>query len=354
MNSVDEDSVFVELSRVLEKNPLKLNNWERLINHLLENYYKNEKLSIGERKDVLPLLRTTYKAMLLIFPYLENYVIEYGNMEFIEGNYKQFHLVYKEGLKKINNRSLLLWVSYLKMIIEEQVCLKLENKFILHKLREAEGYIGRHFHSQSFWTIYLLFLKKTCISNPKLYFDKLKDILKIINYDFAYNFRILFKELDSVNDMKQLKMFYDIKRIEPPKLLKPREKLELLKYKIKKVYKEEYKKIEKKVMILYNNYELPLTLYKQSNLYYTSPKIPLSPKFVQIWLTYISYAISTKDKYYIMLIFQRALLSSSIAHSKVIWMEYIKWLISCNDRVSAKEILNQSSLFIVSKKFIKK
>lgn len=342
-----EDLEFQRLSLSLERKPLLLNNWERIINHLLKKY-RNIKEDKTERQSVVLLLRTSYESLLTIFCYLENYVIEFANFEYEQGHYRKFHIIYKESLRKMNNRSLLLWVCYLKSLVERQDELNIGNSFILHKFQEAEKYIGKHYHSQPFWNIYLLFLKKHYISNPKIYLEKLRQLLSLSIYDFAYNFRLWFKELDSVNDLKQLKFFYNMSKLDIPKLLKPREKLELMKFKIKKIYKKMYKKIEEKVMKLYNNYELPLTVYKQSNLYYTSPKIPLSQTFVQLWVNYITYAISTKDKYYTMLIFQRALVSSSVAHSKIIWLYYIRWLVSLKDHASANEILKQSAHFIAS------
>ncbi|OBA28517.1 hypothetical protein HANVADRAFT_47194 [Hanseniaspora valbyensis NRRL Y-1626] len=351
VSHIDTDLEFQKLSKTLAKKPLVLNNWEKIINHLLKNYYKNSKLEDeDEKQKIIILLRDSYESMLTIFPYLENYVIEYANFELEQGNYKKFHIIYKESLRKMNNRSLLLWVSYLKTLVDKKTLLKIERKFLLHKFEDAEKYIGKHYHSQPFWNIYLLFLKKYYISNPTIYLSKLRQLLGLHIYDFAYNFRLWFKELESVNDLKQLNLFYNMKKMEIPKLLKPREKLELMKFKIKNIYKKMYKKIEIKVMKLYNNYELPLTVYKQSNLYYTSPKIPLSPTFVQLWVNYITYAISTKDKYYTMLIFQRALISSSMAHSKIVWLYYIKWLTSCKDYTSAKEILKQSIHFTTIKR----
>lgn len=345
--SVQNDPVFHQLCTTLERNPLAVNSWERVINHLLKNYLRSEKkLPEEEKTEVVTLLRTTYQSMLTVFPYLENYAIEYGNFEFEEGNYKKFHTVFRTSLKNMNNRSLLLWVSYLKILVDQKEALNVENKFILHRFQDAEKYIGLHYYSQPFWNLYLLFLKQNYIADPRLYLQTLRRLLKHPIYDFAYNYRLWLKELDSVSDYKQLKLFYNMSKIEVPRLLKPREKLELSKFKIKKFYKKEYKKIEEKVMKLYNNFELPLTVFKQCNQYYTSPRIPLSRTFIRLWESYISYAISTKNKHYVMLVFQRALTASSVAHSRTIWLRFIRWLVGIGDRASAEEILRQSARFV--------
>lgn len=361
MGVLEDDSRLQVLTTELKNDVASLNNWEALLNHILKTYYHNKKfqqLDDVVRSAVVNLLDTTYSSMLEIFPYLENYIIEYANFKLEQKKIGEFHKVYKHYMKMINNRSLLLWVNYLKIIVKNQEEFKLSTKHILHTFEKAEIYIGKHFYSQPFWNLYLLFLKKNYTSNPQIYLKKLRSLLTNPIYDFAYNFRLWLKELASVSDIKQLKFFYDMKKFDSkvPKLLKPREKLQFLKFKIDKIYKRLYKKVEERVMKLYNSFELPLTIFKQSNQYYTSSKIPLNPSFVQTWVRYINHALNTKvgrkkitkDKHYIMLIFQRALLSSSLCHNKIIWSLYIKWLSSIGDIKSAYAIYKQSHRFVIS------
>lgn len=366
MGLLEDDTRLRLLTSNLEKDVSSLNNWEILLNHILKTYYHNKRFQLNDdhkfdedlKKSVINLLNTTYESMLEVFPYLENYVIEYGNFKLEQNEIGQFHTVYKHYMKLMNNRSLLLWVNYLKIIVNNQEEFNLSTKHILHTFEKAENYIGKHFYSQPFWSLYLLFLKKNYTSNPQIYLGKLRRLIKNPIYDFAYNFRLWFKELASVSDMKQMKFFCDIKSFSKkiPRLLKPREKLQFVKFKIDKMYKKLYKKIEEKVMKLYNSFELPLTVFKQSNQYYTSSKIPLNSSFVQTWIRYINHAMNSKlrnkkaakDKFYIMLIFQRALLSSSLSHNKIIWSLYIKWLSSIGDRKSAYEIYRQSQKFVIN------
>ena len=367
METLEKDERLRSLTQALEKNATVLNNWEALVNHILKRYYHDSRFQMSHeqrfpselRSTVINLLDTTYESMLEIFPYLENYVIEYANFKLEQNEIGQFHKVYQTYMKAMNNRSLLLWVMYLKIIVKRQDEFKLSTKHILHMFEKAELYIGKHFYSQPFWNLYLIFLKKTYTSNPQIYLSKLRQLIKIPIYDFAYNFKIWFKELASVSDLKQMKFFCDMKKMNRiiPKLLKPREKLQYIKFKVDRVYKKLYKKIEAKVMVLYNSFELPLTIFKQSNQYYTPPTIPLNPSFVQTWIQYINHAMNSKfgkkkvakDKYYIMLIFQRALLSSSLAHNKIIWSLYIKWLSSIGDKKSAYEMYKQSQKFVINK-----
>ncbi|KAL6927040.1 hypothetical protein ACO0SA_004128 [Hanseniaspora valbyensis] len=122
VSHLDTDLEFQKLSKTLAKKPLVLNNWEKIINHLLKNYYKNLKFEDEvEKQEIILLLRDSYESMLTIFPYLENYVIEYANFELEQGNYRKFHIIYKESLRKMNNRSLLLWVSYLKILVDKKL-----------------------------------------------------------------------------------------------------------------------------------------------------------------------------------------------------------------------------------------
>ncbi|EDO18152.1 hypothetical protein Kpol_1031p59 [Vanderwaltozyma polyspora DSM 70294] len=330
-NSVVSNEKFSKLTLNVINYPKSLEHWENIINYLIDEVSPiNKKLD----KKLYKLIVTTYESLLFNFPYLENYYIDYGLFEYKLGNISNVHKIFKNGLKVFNQKSVLVWVSYLQLCNE----IVTDDKALFKKYEKAEQYIGMHFYSGEFWELYLNLIKERSISKIR-YFSMLRKILEYPIYSFSKFYAIWLKEIDNVRDLKQLSLFA------PRDELKKKLKIDIkfksrkgpylfeCKKKLKKITKEMYSVIQFQVLEIYSLFESNLSIQ-----YYVSPDKLIPTSEIEKWEGYIDYSINTRNEQLIEINFQRGLIIT--ANYDAIWIKYSKWLISSQkDLVSAKNIL---------------
>ena len=197
-DSLDEilDDRYGEISLKVSQSPLALNNWEELINYLID---KASPMRKALNTQLVQLIRQTYKSMLAYFPFLENYSVDFALFEYKLGNIKEMHETFTTALEKHNNSSLLIWVEYLK-ICNEVVS---NNRQLFQKYELAESFIGLHFYSGEFWEMYLEQVQLRCKTYTR-YLVILRKILELPIYSYSKFYALWLDAIDNIKDLKQL------------------------------------------------------------------------------------------------------------------------------------------------------
>ncbi|CCH57974.1 hypothetical protein TBLA_0A01740 [Henningerozyma blattae CBS 6284] len=341
---VTSDDKFSKLTLNVANFPKSIIHWENLLNYLINEVSPINK-SIDKR--IYKLIKSTYESILTYFPYLETYHIDYALLEFKLGHLAHVHKIFKNGLFQFNNKSLLIWLEYLKFC--NQVISN--NKILIKKYQLAESNIGLHFYSGEFWKLYLDQLNERCISKQK-YFFCLRKILELPIYHFSYFYSIWLSHIDSFNDLNDLKLI--ISKDELSSKLKldfnnlshKRKGPELIERKkiIRKFTKELYTVIQYQVLQIHSLFESKLV----DNQFYSSPETLVSNSNINAWISYLNYTINLNNDSLIELNFQRSLLP--LAHYDIIWLKYANWFIDYkNDLLSAKNVLEKGLTFALKK-----
>ncbi|CCF58426.1 hypothetical protein KAFR_0E02740 [Kazachstania africana CBS 2517] len=325
------DVKFSTLTINVSRFPKTLSHWESLINYLITAASPMNKATDPR---ILKLIRSTYSSLLFHFPYAENYHIDYALLEYKLGNITGFHKSFKSALAVFNHRSILIWISYLRICNE----LTSDTKQLFKKYEEAESKIGLHFHSGEFWEMYLDQLWERCQSKLK-YFIILRKVLEIPMYSFSKFFARWLRHVDETKDLDALKLFVPkdelLRKFKIDINYNGRRGPYLLEAKkiLKKFTKETYMVVQYQVMELYQLFESKLHIH-----YYCSSETLFSSQEIETWMKYLDYTINLGEEKLTHLNFQRALIP--LAHYDSIWIKYSSWLIEReNDLLTAKNIL---------------
>ncbi|KAL6941555.1 hypothetical protein ACO0RG_002689 [Hanseniaspora osmophila] len=356
---MENDTYFVKYSTQLSANPLKVSNWELLLNHLIATYATPLDKTVNA--STISLISATYKSMLVHFPYLENYHIDYALFHFRLGGIKQARQIFLNALNTQNNRSLLIWCEYLKFLMK----IEANKKTVLKNFEKAEFHVGMHFFASPFWDLYLQFILQNGYSR-EIYLRVLRKIIEIPQYEFAKYYTQWFEAIENeIKDIKELQKFVNLQSINKKyninlhdimnSNIRKGHLLQDLRLKLLSCFKELYQAIEYQVFEMYQLFELPLTMYKKTNqCYYIPSNIPLSSKFLTNWLRYLDFTIKSHNNQLILIVFQRCLNSANIAHLDTIWLKFADWLIQNNssngqsDYLGALDVLKQSQKFLRS------
>lgn len=331
------DSKLSELSILVCKFPKNLCYWENLLNHLLT---KAQPISKSIDKALLQLIRSTYQSLLWQFPFLENYHIEYGLLEFKLGNFEKFHAIFENALQYFNNRSLLIWVEYLR------ICNKLisNNKHLFQKYAFAESYIGLHFFAGEFWSMYLDEIKLRC-KTPQHYIRTLRKVIEIPMYEYAKFHNMWLQAIDDIRDLSQFRYFAEDedlwKKLKIDTTLQGRKgpHLQAAKKSLRKISKELFLVVHYEVMEIYELFES-----KIQKRYYISAEELIPRQELDTWMKYFEYVKNKKISDLIHIQFQRAVLP--LVHYDIIWLQYARFLVDdLNDLTAAKNILLQGLSF---------
>ena len=332
-STIINNEKFSTLSLYTTTYPKSLTNWENLLNYLIKAASPINK-TIDRNTHIL--ITSTYESLLLNFPYLENYHVDYALLEYRIGNVSNFHKIFKRALHIHNNRSLVLWISYLRICNE----IVIDTKQLFKKYETAERFVGLHYHSGVFWMMYLDQLKLRCTTKQR-YFIVLRKILEIPLYSFSNFYALWLSHLDDVRDLSELTYFISeddlLKKLRIDKNYSGRRGpyLKEAKKAIKKFTKELYMVIQLHVLERYNLFESKLT-----SQYYTSTDTIYPDVEIETWLRYIDYTIELDIPDLIEINFQRAVIT--FANFEFIWIKYADWLININDNpITAKNILIQ-------------
>ncbi|AJU64317.1 Prp42p [Saccharomyces cerevisiae YJM1478] len=335
------DENFSTLTLNVSRYPKSLAYWEKLLNYIVK---ASAPICKSTEPQLLKLIRCTYSSMLNEFPYLENYYIDFALLEYKLGNVSMSHKIFQRGLQAFNQRSLLLWTSYLKFcnnVVSNQ-------KQLFKKYETAEEYVGLHFFSGEFWDLYLEQISSRCTSSKK-YWNVLRKILEIPLHSFSKFYALWLQRIDDIMDLKQLSQLTSkdelLKKLKIDINYSGRKGpyLQDAKKKLKKITKEMYMVVQYQVLEIYSIFESKIYIN-----YYTSPETLVSSDEIETWIKYLDYTITLQTDSLTHLNFQRALLP--LAHYDLVWIKYSKWLInSKNDLLGAKNVLLMGLKFSLKK-----
>ncbi|SCU95573.1 LANO_0E10748g1_1 [Lachancea nothofagi CBS 11611] len=326
------DENFAKFSLNVSRLPLALSHWEDLLNYLIE---KASPLKKTINKELLKLIRNTYGSFFTYFPFLENYSVDYGLLEYKLGNIKEMHAAFVSALQRHNNTSLLLWLEYLKICNEVVI----DNKQLFRKYELAESCIGLHFYSGEFWEMYLDQIKLRCTSNSR-YLVILRKTLELPIYSYSKFYALWLQAIDEMNDVKQLTMM--VPELEVSRKMKiavrgsgrKGPQLQEAKKHLRKFTKELYMVNQHRTLEIYNLFEANI-----KTQFYCSAETLIEKSEIAAWWKYLDYSINNGVDKLIHVNFQRALLP--LAHYEMVWIKYSLWLIeSSQDFVSAKSVLS--------------
>lgn len=352
-NSLISSKEFSQLTLNVTNYPKTLIHWENLIHFLT---LKASPINKNLDQKIYKLLKSTYESFLTYFPCLENYYIDYALLEFKIGHFVHVHKIFNRALSFFNFNSIIIWLEYLKICNE----IIIDNEKLFKKYQLAESHIGLHFYSGEFWLLYLNQFKLRSISKQK-YYSLLRKILEIPQYSFTLFFSIWLKEIDNINNIKQLKLFIPKSEIDKKlsvlttkkgkgrKLTRDGPKLIYLKKILRNFTKDIYSVTQFKTIKIYSLFESKIS----KNLFYSSPETLINTDIIITWTKYINYTINLSNDQLTNLNFQRALLP--LAHYDIFWIKYANWFIDYkNDLISAKNILKRGATLSLKKTSISK
>lgn len=277
---LDLSDVYNEQLLYLLKDPDNLQKWFEIINSI-ENGSVNElsKISPIEEKKVL---RAVYSSLLKRFPYLENYWINFADVEFKLGNASTAELIYLNSLKQVPG-SLKLWLSYLKFSIQLSNY-RYHELILLFKLAEKE--IGLHYHSAEFWDVYLTFISNYSVDDPKFEtFLILRKLIELPIYQYAKYYKMFIRFLEIEINLLNISHFFvehDLKKWNNGKIeINTESELKDFKVKIKKIFTDIY---------IANQYEVFKSYPFESKLkrqFFSSAY--LSIQELDAWENYLNY-----------------------------------------------------------------
>ncbi|KAG0662322.1 hypothetical protein C6P44_002304 [Monosporozyma unispora] len=332
--SIITDEKFSNLSLTVTKYPKTLFHWETLINFLIT---RTSPINKTIDPQLYQLITSTYENMLYNFPFLENYHIDYALFEYKLSHIKQMNKIFKRALLIFNNRSLLIWIQYLKMCND----LISNNKELFSKYELAENFIGLHYFSGEFWNLYLEQIKLRCNDSNKKYIILLRKLLELPIYNSSKYYALWLQQIDQINDLKQLTKFVSkddlINKLKIDINFNGRRGPYLIEAKklLKKFTKELCMVLQFQSLELYSLFESKIQIH-----YYTSNDHLIDTKEINTWIKYLDFTINLNIESLTHLNFQRALIS--LANYDIIWIKYAQWIIEYKeDFNSAKDILLQ-------------
>lgn len=330
-NLIINDDTFSSLALKVADHPKSLAQWETFLNHLIT---KASPLNKSLEPPLYKLIKSTYESLLFQFPYLENYYVDYALFEYKLGNISKVHHIYQQGLRTMNERSLLLWISYLRVCNEVMT----DQKQLFKLYDKAERYIGLHFLSGEFWELYLEQIEERCLTKER-YFVVLRKVLEIPLHSFSKFYSRWLQCIDDIRDVSQLTRLAPktdlLKKMKVDTSYKGRKGPYLAEAKklMRKFTKELYMVVQYQVLEIFNLFESKLTVH-----YYCSPETLISAEEIATWNTYLDYTIKLRIDSLTELNFQRAIIP--LAHYDSIWIRYAQWLIDWKeDLITAKNVL---------------
>lgn len=345
--SIITDEEFSTLTLNVTKYPKTLYHWEVLINFLIT---KASPLNKNIGPQLYELIVSTYENMLFNFPFLENYHIDYALFEYKLSHIKQMFKIFDKALLVFNNRSLLVWIQYLKICNE----LISDNKRLFKKYETAEKFIGLHYFSGEFWNLYLEQLQLRCNDNNRKYIILLRKILELPIYNFSKYYALWLQQIDQINDLKQLTKFVSqedlINKLKIDVNFNGRRGPYLIEAKksLKKFTKVLFMVIQFQSLEVYSLFESKLQTH-----YYTSSDHLIDTREIDTWIKYLDFTINLSIEPLTHLNFQRVIIP--LANYDIIWIKYAQWAIEYKeDFYTAKDILLQGLKFSLKKTSILK
>ena len=157
-----------------------------------ENFIK-----ISESTNSSKLIILSYENLLVKYPYLEQYWINYARWFFKFNNIAKSIETFKRSLKIIPN-SILLWNTYLDLLLK----IFPNDENLLPYFETARISIGYHYYSSIFYDKYLKFLNDTNLIHE--YYLLLRIIIQVPQHQYLKYFKIYLKLIENA-DLKSIK-----------------------------------------------------------------------------------------------------------------------------------------------------
>ncbi|KAG0677894.1 hypothetical protein C6P40_000603 [Pichia californica] len=346
LSDVPNKERWISIATQVANNPDDFKLWEELIQITeflpslnLKTKYKINSQSTNIEKQLVLIV---YENLLIQFPLLEQYWINYSNWFYKFNNLSKAIDTFERALIILPN-SLIIWNSY----IDLQLKLNSDNDKMIINFERAREAIGYHYLANSFFDKYLYFLKN--INYIKHYHILLRKIIEIPQYDYLKYYKEFLKLIENANfdTIKYLISLEDLKKdynLNWDDLFKP-EKWKLIKIELKKKFTDLF------ITTQYHSWKF-YNFERKLKTFYYKPNIKLTRLELQTWKSYIEYIeiqnlkIATKEKE-INLIKNNSLLIDTIYNRCLIvtasypyfWIKLSNYYLNYNDLKTAKLIL---------------
>lgn len=303
-----------------------------------ENFIK-----ISESTNSSKLIILSYENLLVKYPYLEQYWINYARWFFKFNNLPKSIETFKRSLKIIPN-SILLWNTYLDLLLK----IFPNDENLLPYFETARISIGYHYYSSIFYDKYLKFLNDTNLIHE--YYLLLRIIIQVPQHQYLKYFKIYLKLIENA-DLKSIKYIItssDLKKLTNFKwvdLLINENNFKKLKLELKKKFTDLYITTQFHSWKFYN-------FEKKLGINYYIPHRELTRLQLQTWRSYLEYVenlnlkVAIKDKEQNLLknnfnqidtLYNRCLIVTNEYH--FFWIKYSNYYLNLNDITKAKSIL---------------
>lgn len=337
---------WIKAAKAAAEHPDDFKSWDNLI-HLTEhlpslNFKVKYPVNSHSDKIVKQLVLLVYENLLINFPLLEQYWINYANWFYTFNDLTNSIETYERALFILPN-SLLLWNSYLDL----QLKINSNNDQMLNNFERARIGIGYHYLGSIIFDKYLKFLETNKL--VKEYHLLLRKIIEIPQHDYLKYFQ-KFLHLIQNADLDTIKYIIsknDLQRdfkLTWNDLLK-NENFHYLKTELRKKFLDLF------ITIQYHSWKF---YYYEKNLttHYFIPDQKITRLELQTWRSYLEYVetlnlkIATKEKEISLIknnntlidtLYNRCLIPT--ASYQFFWIKLSNYYLNYNDVKSAKLVL---------------
>lgn len=346
LSDIPNKEQWIVAAKNAANHPDDFKSWENLIQlteflpslNLKTKYQINSQSSKIEKQLVL----LVYENLLINFPLLEQYWINYANWFYKFNDLTKSIETFKRALS-ILPRSLLIWNAY----IDLQLKLNSDNIKMIKNFEIAREAIGYHYFLSSFLDKYLLFLRNN--NYIKHYHLLLRKIIELPQYEYLKYYKEFIKLVENA-DLDTIKYLIPLNNLKKDYQLNWNDLLNENKFKSIKI---ELKKKFTDLFITTQYYSWKFYNFEKNiSIYYFRPNENLNRLELQTWKSYLEYVenlnlkVATKEKE-INLIKNNKILIDTLYNRCLIptgsypffWIKFSNYYLNYNDFASAKSIL---------------
>jgi pre-mRNA-processing factor 39 len=346
LSDIPNKDLWLPAAKEAASNPDNFKLWQHLIDltEYLPSIKLKSKFKINENspKILKKLVLLVYENLLINFPFLEKYWINYA-LWFHKFNKLEKSIETFERALNILPNSLIIWNSY----IDLRLIINFDNYEMISHFETARISIGYHYYSSLFFDKYLLFLKNNNFEKETHLL--LRKIIEIPQHEYLKYFKMFLSLLENSN-LKTIKYLiskndlqndYGFKWVD---LLKA-ENFDKLKIELKKKFLDIFITIQYMSWKFYNFEE------KLSTNYFL-PNSNLNRLELTTWKSYIEFVenlnlkLATKEREVFLIknntflidsIYNRCLTATALY--PIFWIKLSNYYLNYNDLESAKKVL---------------
>lgn len=210
ISDIPNKEEWINIAKDAAENPDDFKKWEKLVKFTeflpSINLKSKFKIDYDSNKNEKLLVLLVYENLLINFPLLENYWINYANWFYTFNNLTKSILIYEKALNLLPN-SLIIWNSFIDLNLK--INSNIDN--MIKIFEKARKLIGLHYYSFSFYDKYLNFLSNNKLT--KQYILLLRYLIEIPQYDYLKYFKKFLSNLEScdLDNLKYLISTSDLK-----------------------------------------------------------------------------------------------------------------------------------------------